>query len=82
MFKNDIQNIGMLYEKCINKPPVSSESLAKKYNTSVDEVEKALDKGQKVEMEHTSDKKVARTIASHHLDEMLDYYDKLAKMEN
>lgn len=82
MFKNDIQNIGMLYENCVNKPPVSSESLAKKYNTSVDEVEKALDKGQKVEMEHTSDKKVARTIASHHLDEMLDYYDKLAKIEN
>lgn len=82
MFKNDIQNIGMLYEKCINKPPVSSESIAKKYDISVDEVEKALDKGQKVEMEHTTDKKVARTIASHHLDEMIDYYDKLAKMEN
>ena len=82
MFKNDIQNIGMLYEKCINKPPVSSASLAKKYNISLDEVENALDKGQKVEMEHTNDKKVARTIASHHLDEMIDYYDKLAKMEN
>jgi hypothetical protein len=32
-------------------------------------------------MEHTTDKATARRIASHHIDEMLDYYDRLAKIE-
>jgi len=41
----------------------------------------ALRKGMEVEMEHTSNKLLARTIAMHHLDEDPQYYDKLAKME-
>jgi hypothetical protein len=54
----------------------------KKYNVSKSDIKKALDKGTKVEMEHTTDKATARRIASHHIDEMLDYYDRLAKIEN
>jgi hypothetical protein len=42
---------------------------------------KALKKGQKVEEEHTKDKRVAREIASDHLSEDPEYYDKLEKME-
>ena len=63
------------------KAPKSVESLAKKWKVSEDRINQELDKGQKVEREHTTDNHVARTIASHHLFEMLDYYDKLAKME-
>lgn len=33
------------------------------------------------ESEHTNDPKVAREIALDHLGEMLDYYEKLAKVE-
>ena len=63
------------------KSPKTPEELAKKWKVSVGVINKALNKGQKVEMEHTTDAKTARTIASHHINEMLDYYDKLAKME-
>lgn len=40
-----------------------------------------LAEGIKVEMEHTDDPEVAKTIASHHLDEDSDYYKKLKIME-
>jgi glycerol-3-phosphate cytidylyltransferase-like family protein len=42
---------------------------------------KELNKGIKVEMEHTRSKKVAKAIAKAHLTESKDYYKKLAKME-
>lgn len=42
---------------------------------------KALAKGVKVEMEHTSDKDVAREIAMDHLTEDENYYDKLETIE-
>lgn len=42
---------------------------------------KQLNRGMQVEMEHTSDKKIAREIARDHLTEDSDYYKKLAKME-
>lgn len=40
-----------------------------------------LEKGIKVELEHTNSKKVAKRIAKHHLDEHKDYYKELYKME-
>ena len=40
-----------------------------------------IKKGIKVEMEHTTDKKIAREIAKDHLSEDPKYYDKLARME-
>ena len=42
---------------------------------------KQLEKGIKVEMEHTRNKKVAKRIVKHHLDEFPDYYIELSKME-
>jgi len=41
----------------------------------------ALKKGIEVEYEHTSNKLLAELIAKHHLDESLEYYDKLEIME-
>jgi hypothetical protein len=41
-----------------------------------------LEKGTKVEMEHTNDKKLAKEIASDHLAEDDDYYKKLDVMEH
>jgi len=37
--------------------------------------------GKKIEMEHTDDPKIARRIASHHLEEHPKYYTELPKME-
>jgi len=42
---------------------------------------KALAAGIKVELEHTSDRKVAQEIAMDHLEEDPKYYEKLARME-
>jgi len=41
-----------------------------------------LKKGIEVEMEHTTNKALAKRIALDHLSEMKDYYTKLAKMES
>jgi len=45
-------------------------------------IKKQLNKGIKVEMEHTKDRKVAKEIAMDHLFEDPRYYDKLKKIEN
>lgn len=70
---------GLHKEEALDKKTPSVEELTKKYNVSKEEVEKELEKGIKVEMEHSSDKKVAREIALDHLGEKLDYYKKLNK---
>jgi hypothetical protein len=46
------------------------------------ELKLQLNKGIKVEMEHTKDRKVAKEIAMDHLFEDPKYYDKLKKIEN
>jgi len=61
------------------KPSISKERIAKKYKISIKEVEHLLKIGAKVEKEHTRDPKIAETIASHHIFEVKDYYQKLKK---
>lgn len=63
------------------KKPKSLESIAKKHKLSIQSLEKQLEKGIKIEMEHTTDRGEAKTIALHHLEEIPDYYDRLNKME-
>jgi hypothetical protein len=58
------------------------EDLAKKHNINIETLQHQLDKGIKVEMEHTKDKDLAKKIAMDHLYEVPDYYDKLKKAEN
>ena len=60
---------------------LSIEDIAKRHNVSVGELQDQLNKGIKVEMEHTDDKEVATEIASDHLMEDPNYYDKLEKIE-
>lgn len=60
--------------KKIFKPTKTVSQLAKKYKVSEAVIRAELKKGIKVELEHTKYKKVARTIALHHLDESLYYY--------
>jgi hypothetical protein len=65
--------------------------LAKKYDEkgyydpkqyATEYIKPKLMQGIKVEMEHTTDVRIATEIAMDHLWEDLEYYDKLAKMEN
>ena len=56
--------------------------IAKKYGISVDMLVAEFKKGIGVEMEHTTDREVAKEIALDHLFEDPKYYTKLSKIEN
>lgn len=66
-----------MLDKCIQmglKPRIPDEKIAKKHNVPLDIVENRIKEGIKIELEHTSDKKVAETIASHHVFERINFY--------
>jgi hypothetical protein len=60
---------------------LSAKALAKMHGVSEEQIVAQIAKGIKVELEHTSNKGVAKEIAMDHIKEMPDYYDKLQKME-
>lgn len=53
------------------------QKLADKHGVSLEQIEKELAMGAKVELEHTSDKMEAHKIAMEHVKESADYYSKL-----
>jgi len=57
------------------------EDVAAKHGVSLEEIQKQLEMGIKVETEHTDNFDVATKIALDHLNEDPNYYTKLAKME-
>lgn len=59
----------------------TAEDIAAKHGVTVDEINAQLEKGTKVEMEHTDNADTAREIAMDHLMEDPAYYDKLAAIE-
>lgn len=72
--KTKKKNTNMTEEK-------NPESIAKKHKVSIDQINKELKIGTKIEHEHTKDDHRARKIALDHLDEFPDYYTRLVKME-
>lgn len=78
----DVVDVAVLREaKGLDVKTPNVESLAKKYKVSVKEVERHLRKGVKVELEHSTSNDIAEEIALDHMNEFLDYYDRLQKME-
>ena len=67
--------------KLLNKPTLTVVEIAERHGVDRMQIAKQLDKGIKVELEHTKDKSVAREIALDHLAEDPKYYDKLAKVD-
>jgi len=63
------------------KPHKSIEEISSKHKVSIDDLNKELEKGIKVEGEHTTSKEIARNIALQHLEELPDYYSRLKKVE-
>jgi len=55
--------------------------IASHHSVDVSVIEKELEKGMKVELEHTSDEKIAKEIAIDHLYEDPKYYTKLSTIE-
>ena len=66
----------------ILKPHKTISEIAKEKGVSLLYATTQLRKGMKVESEHSKFKYAQRTIALQHLDENIDYYKKLAKMES
>jgi len=63
------------------KPVPSLEDSAKKHNVDIETLKKQLEKGIKIEKEHTNDEKAAEKIALAHIDERPDYYVQIDKLE-
>jgi len=57
------------------------KDIANKFNVPVSDIKKQVTKGEKVESEHTSDKEKQNEIATDHVSEFPDYYDRLEKLE-
>lgn len=57
------------------------EDVAKKHTVELEKLKQELEKGEKVEKEHTKNKNTAREIALDHLWEDPNYYMKLTKIE-
>lgn len=66
--------------KFLNKPTPTIEQLVIKYKVPKQDILIQLDKGIKVELEHTEDRSIAREIALDHLSEDPHYYNKLEKV--
>ena len=65
----------------LNKHTPDVRELAKKYTTDPATIHHQINRGVKVEFEHTNDVELATEIAMDHLGERLDYYDLLDKLE-
>ena len=61
---------------------LSLQDIADKFKVPVAQIQTQIQKGIHIEMEHTSDKEKATEIATDHVSEFPDYYDRLDKMEN
>ena len=77
----DSDPIGMYEHGGLLKKAPSILKIADKHHVDLETIQNALKDGIKVEMEHTKNRNVARTIASHHLYESPKYYQKLKIME-
>jgi hypothetical protein len=58
---------------------MSLEDIAKKHNIDISELQKEIEKGAKVEHEHTDSEEHAKRVAMDHLVEDPKYYTKLSK---
>jgi len=71
----------MLLENLKSVKTHTPDEIAKKHGVNIEKINSQLEKGIKVEAEHTTNKKEAREIALDHLWELPDYYDRLSKVE-
>ena len=67
--------------KLLDKPTPTVKQLALKHDVDITRIRAELEKGIKVELEHTSDPKIAKEIALDHINELPDYYTRLATVE-
>lgn len=61
---------------------LTPKDLGKKFGVPVEQIKAQIQKGINIEMEHTDDKEKATEIATDHVSEFPDYYNRLESMEN
>lgn len=66
----------------LDKHTLGPAELAEKYGVPINHVISRMNDGIKIEMEHTTNPRIAREIALDHLGERLDYYNVLDKAEH
>jgi len=71
----------MRIDEVLDVPTKGPAALAKKHGVPLETITHQLMKGIKVELEHTTDRAIAKEIALDHLNEFPDYYDRLEKVE-
>lgn len=74
---NDLRSIVFSEEEKVmggKADDMSVKDLADKHNVDVRDIEKEIEVGVRIEMEHTDDKEIAREIAMDHIFEFPDYY--------
>ncbi len=60
---------------------LTPKDIANKFDVSTKMIKNQIKKGKKIESEHTSDEEKQTEIASDHVSEFPDYYDRIEKME-
>jgi DNA-directed RNA polymerase subunit H (RpoH/RPB5) len=65
----------------LNAKTPTPKQIAHKFKKPVEEIMKAISQGQRVEKEHTTNSKLAREIATDHVNERPDYYKMLKAAE-
>jgi len=72
---------GYKKKNILDKPTMNAQELAKKHKVYLDIINKEIERGVKIEKEHTSDEKIANEIARDHIGEDPKYYEKLKTAE-
>lgn len=65
----------------LDRKTLTAQQLAALHKLPIEKINAEIAKGEKVEMEHTKEKKTANQIARDHIKEDPRYYEKLKKME-
>lgn len=60
---------------------LTKKDIADKFGVTLAKINKELDMGVEIELEHTKSRRLAKEIAMDHLSEIPDYYTRLKKME-
>ena len=77
---DEIPDTWILHESMLPGSRTPTEAvLARKHTVGVSEIKRQLAKGIKTELEHTTDRAIAREIALDHLGENLYYYEQLRR---
>jgi hypothetical protein len=73
--------VGEEMDQALDVPTPDITTIAKKHGVGDSMIAQQLKKGIEIELEHTTNRAMAKEIALDHLNEMPDYYTKLDKME-